>query len=132
MTTVFTNQTKSSSETVLNNKAKTSTTFNTTSKNSSAYEALVKTSTLFNDGVYFLLTEALSFLLLETGKKIVLNQSTNYVNKSDFSDLSKKTTSFSNSTKKNSSFNNISKNASSFSNQSASSSDFTNQTKHVD
>ena len=74
------NQTKN--DTSFAEETKNESVFDNLSKSASSFSGQTKTSSSFDDGVAFLLTEFLSFLLLESGKKIVLDQSDNYVNKS--------------------------------------------------
>ena len=52
--------------------------FSNQSKSSSSFSGQSKNTSTIDDGVDFLLKEDTYFLLLETGKKIVLQQSTNY------------------------------------------------------
>jgi len=58
-------------------------------KTASAFSAQSKTLSTFDDGVDFLLKEDTFFLLLESGGKIVLNQSTNYKHRSVYSNQTK-------------------------------------------
>jgi len=58
-------------------------------KSSSSFDGQSKTLSTFDDGVDFLLEENSFFLLLESGGKIVLDQSTNYKNKSVYTNQTK-------------------------------------------
>ena len=69
---IFAGQTKNTG--VLTNQSKTVSTFSGQSMSSS----------IFDDGVEFLLKEDSFFLLLESGGKIVLDQSSNYARQSKY------------------------------------------------
>ena len=63
--------------------------FSNQSKSSSSFSGQSKNSSTIDDGVDFLLKEDEFFLLLETGGKIVLNQSTNAKSSSSWTNLTK-------------------------------------------
>jgi len=62
---------------------------NNQEKHTSTITNLSKNSSTLNDNVEFLLKEDEYFLLLESGGKIVLNQSTNYKHQKTINNLTK-------------------------------------------
>lgn len=58
-------------------------------KPTSTYTNTDKPSTTWSDGIGFLLTQALGFLLLEDGGKIILDQSVNYTPSTTWTNIAK-------------------------------------------
>ena len=82
----FTNLTKGS--TSLSNSSKNSTSKTNESKNSTLFTDLSKNSTSFS-GLDYLLKEDTFYLLLESGFRIILNQSSSGKNTSTFTNIAK-------------------------------------------
>ena len=64
-------------------------------KSSTTISNLSPNSATFDTGLYFLLTELSGYILQENGKRIILDQSTNYAKPIDFTNQSPNSASFS-------------------------------------
>lgn len=83
----FTNESKNS--TSFTNSLKESTSFSNSSKNSTLFSSWNKETTVFDSWIGYLQKEDTFYLLLETGYKIILNQSWNNKYFPTFTNISK-------------------------------------------
>jgi len=79
-------------------------------KSSTTFSNLSPNSATFDTGLYFLLTELSGYILQENGKRIILDQSTNYAKPIDFTNQAFNSASFSKSSSHSSAWANQSKN----------------------
>ena len=78
-------------------------------KSSTTFSNLSPNSATFDTGLYFLLTELSGYILQENGKRIILDQSTNYAKPIDFTNQTLNSASFSNLSPNSSAWNNQNK-----------------------